>query len=92
MHMHPGHTASVVAIFRDGGVIDRHADFAKAAATGIPAFFVLGELDDVCCESDLNEVSFKDVAVVSGAGHAVVREKVPEVADLVAAFWRKLSL
>lgn len=92
MRTHPGHTASVVAMFRDGGVLDKHAEFADAAGTGIASFFVLGELDDVCSESDLSEVGFKDVATVPGAGHRVVREKAPEVANLVGAFWKELRL
>ncbi|KAK4539356.1 hypothetical protein LTR36_011013 [Oleoguttula mirabilis] len=89
MRKHPGHAASVVAIFRDGGAMDKHAEFAKAAKTGIPSIVVLGELDDICTERDLNDLGFSNVAVVPQAGHGVVREKMPEVAALIEAFWNQ---
>ncbi|KPM44903.1 hypothetical protein AK830_g1658 [Neonectria ditissima] len=86
----PGHVASVVAIFRDGGVMDLHEKFAKAASIGIPSFVVLGELDDLCSQQQLNELGFVDVVVVPQVGHAVVRERAPEVATLVGEFWSRL--
>lgn len=88
---HPGHNASVVAIFRDGGVMDKHAVFKDAVETGIPSLAVLGELDGVCNEDQLREVGFTDVTVVPQAGHGVVRENVPEVAALISKFWNKLG-
>ncbi|KAK5117510.1 hypothetical protein LTR85_008895 [Meristemomyces frigidus] len=88
---HPGHTASVVAIFRDGGAMDRQAEFAEAAGAGIPSIAVLGELDEVCSKHDLTELGFTDVAVVPQVGHGVVRERVPEVAALIGDFWRALA-
>jgi pimeloyl-ACP methyl ester carboxylesterase len=90
MRMHPGHTASVVGVFRDGGVFDKHADFAKAAATGVESVFVLGGLDDLCPPGDLDQAGFHNVHVVPGVGHAVVRERVPEVADLIGGFWKQI--
>jgi pimeloyl-ACP methyl ester carboxylesterase len=87
---HEGHVASVVAIFRDGGALDKHADFAKAANTGIKYLCILGELDDVCSVQDLDHVGMRNVAVVPQVGHAVVRERVPEVARLIKDFWDKL--
>jgi pimeloyl-ACP methyl ester carboxylesterase len=92
MRHHPGHTASVVAIFRDGGVMDKHSQFEKAANTEIPAQVVLGELDDLCNEQQLRELGFQNVAVVPGVGHGVVRERVPEVADLITGFWQRTGL
>ncbi|PYH80082.1 alpha/beta-hydrolase [Aspergillus uvarum CBS 121591] len=86
---HPGHAASVVGIFRDGGVMDMHAVFHEAASTGIPARCVLGELDDLCTVQELRELGFRDVHVVQGVGHGVVRERVPEVAGLIAGFWER---
>ncbi|KAF2689031.1 alpha/beta-hydrolase [Lentithecium fluviatile CBS 122367] len=90
MREHPGHFASVVAAFRNGGVFDNHAEFQKASRAGIPSFAVLGELDDVCTEADLRENGFSNVAVVSQVGHGVVRERVPEVAQLIGGFWGNL--
>ncbi|KAL4998613.1 Alpha/Beta hydrolase protein [Aspergillus recurvatus] len=87
---HPGHQASVVGVFRDGGVLDRHAEFLRAGKDGIPALCVLGETDDVCSAQDLYDVGLENVAVVPQVGHGVVRERVPDVAHHVEAFWRGL--
>ncbi|KAJ5096586.1 valacyclovir hydrolase [Penicillium angulare] len=84
---HEGHVASVVGIFRDGGVMDKHGEFVKAAQTGIPSLCVLGALDDLCSVQNLAEVGMKNVHVVPQVGHGVVRQKVPEVADLIENFW-----
>ncbi|KAK0614832.1 putative hydrolase [Lasiodiplodia hormozganensis] len=91
MREHRGHTASVVAVFRDGGVMDGEAEFVRAAETGIPAVVVLGGLDDLCTEEELKELGFKDVNVVPQVGHGVVRERVPEVAGFIGGFWRRLD-
>ncbi|KAI5460189.1 putative valacyclovir hydrolase [Mariannaea sp. PMI_226] len=91
MKHHPGHRASVVAIFRDGGALEKHGEFAKAARTGIKCRCILGELDDVASVQDLNEVGMQNVAVVPNVGHSVVRDKVPEVAQLIEDFWHGLS-
>ncbi|KAI8658292.1 AB hydrolase-1 domain-containing protein [Fusarium keratoplasticum] len=87
MRKHPGHTASVVAIVRDGGVMDRHAEFTKAAGTGIPALAVLGELDSLCSEQQLSDHGFSNVIVVPQVGHGVVRERAREVGVEVGKFW-----
>jgi pimeloyl-ACP methyl ester carboxylesterase len=89
---HTGHGASVVGIFRDGGVMDNDGLFAKAVKSGVPNLVVLGGEDDVCTEEQLKELGFKDVKVVPDAGHGVVREKVPEVASFIAELWRGLAL
>ncbi|KAB8262108.1 Alpha/Beta hydrolase protein [Aspergillus pseudonomiae] len=91
MKEHPGHAASVVAIFRDGGVFDKHAEFAKAATTGIQSLCVLGELDDLCSVQDLHELGMQNVEVVPQVGHGVVRERVPEVAGFIQQFWNRLQ-
>ncbi|THZ16121.1 alpha/beta-hydrolase [Aureobasidium pullulans] len=85
---HKGHTASVIAIVRDAGVLARPEVYEKAVATGLPIIAVLGETDDVVFEKDLMEVGVGNVYVVEGAGHAVVREKVPEVAAHIERFWK----
>ncbi|CAO2647095.1 Nn.00g080170.m01.CDS01 [Neocucurbitaria sp. VM-36] len=90
MREHPGHTASVVAIFRDGGVMDIDAEFVRAVQTGIPSISVLGELDGVCSEVRLKNVGLANVFVIPQGGHGVVRERVPEVAAFITDFWTKL--
>ncbi|KAF7554092.1 hypothetical protein G7Z17_g3161 [Cylindrodendrum hubeiense] len=91
MKNHEGHAASVVGIFRDGGVMDTDAEFAKAAKTGRKYLCILGELDDLSSVQDLHNVGMQNVAVIPQVGHGVVREKVPEVARLIEDFWNKLS-
>ncbi|KAB8215953.1 Alpha/Beta hydrolase protein [Aspergillus novoparasiticus] len=91
MKEHAGHVASVVGIFRDGGVFDKHAEFAKAATTGIKCRCVLGQLDDLCSVQDLHELGMQDVVVVPQVGHGVVRERVPEVAGFIEEFWNRLQ-
>jgi pimeloyl-ACP methyl ester carboxylesterase len=88
-HNHSGHTASVVAIVRDGGVMDNQKSFGKAVATAVPSIVVLGEKDDLSTEQELRHLGFKNVFVVPGAGHGVVRERVPEVAGFISEFWRQ---
>lgn len=86
---HPGHTASVVAIVRDGGIIDRHEVFRDAARSGRPSLVVLGELDGLCSREQLLGFGFTDVEVVPGVGHSVVRDRAEEVAVFVGRFWRQ---
>ncbi|KAK9319272.1 Alpha/Beta hydrolase protein [Lipomyces orientalis] len=90
MREHAGHMASVVGIVRDGGVLDKHAEFAEAAKKGIKGLCILGELDDLCSVQDLHNVGMRNVAVVPQVGHGVVRERVPEVVQLIEEFWNKL--
>jgi pimeloyl-ACP methyl ester carboxylesterase len=88
---HSGHAASVVGVFRDGGVMGRDEVFAEAAKSGVPNVVVLGETDDVCSKEQLQGLGFKDVHVVDGAGHEVVRTRVPEVAGAIEVLWKTLS-
>ncbi|KAF2030924.1 alpha/beta-hydrolase [Setomelanomma holmii] len=88
MREHEGHTAAVVAVFRDGGVMDQDEVFATVVETSVRNLVVLGELDGVVSEEDLVKLGFKDIKVVKGAGHGVVRENVEEVKGLVEGFWR----
>ncbi|PSN67517.1 alpha/beta-hydrolase [Corynespora cassiicola Philippines] len=87
MREHPGHTASVVAVVRDGGVMDTDANFVRALSTGIPYLVVLGELDGICSSQQLSQLGFKNVTVVPQAGHGVVRDRVPEVTKIIRGFW-----
>lgn len=92
MRAHGGHFASVVAIFRDGGVLDHQAVFASAVETGIRTVAILGEHDAVCSAQNCLDVGMnsKDVIVVPQAGHALVRQRVPEVAQHIENFWKSL--
>lgn len=91
MREHPGHVASVVGVFRDGGVLDRHAVFEEVARKGeVKVFCVLGELDGVCSVASLEAVGMQNVKVVKGVGHGVVRERAGEVAELIGGFWKTL--
>ncbi|KAH9872135.1 hypothetical protein J1614_006397 [Plenodomus biglobosus] len=92
MREHAGHTASVIAIFRDGGVINNDRAFAAAVRTGIPSLAVLGGSDTLCSAAQLHDLGFLDVSVVPCAGHSVVRDRVPEVAKLMSRFWLALGL
>lgn len=90
MRMHPGHLASVVGVFRDGGVFDKHDDFVKASGTGVESVVVLGALDDLCSQAELEKVGFHNVHVVPEVGHGVVRERAAEVAGLIGKFWKSI--
>lgn len=89
MKTHRGHAASVVGVFRDGGVIDNDELFVKAKASGIPSLVVLGAEDGMSTEEEIKRFGF-DVQVVPGAGHAVVRENAVEVAEHISRFWKGL--
>ncbi|OAL50862.1 alpha/beta-hydrolase [Pyrenochaeta sp. DS3sAY3a] len=84
---HPGHLASVVAMFRDGGALDNHLGFIKAAGTGTRALVVLGERDGLSSSIELKELGFTEITVVRHAGHGVVRENILEVAESIQNFW-----
>ncbi|KAH7410094.1 Alpha/Beta hydrolase protein [Phaeosphaeria sp. MPI-PUGE-AT-0046c] len=91
MREHKGHVASVVAIFRDGGVLDNDEVFVEAAKSGVPNLVVLGEEDDICTKEQLEEIGFKDVKVIPTVGHEVVRQKAKEVGEYIADFWKGLD-
>lgn len=91
MREHKGHVASVVAIFRDGGVMDSHDAFSKVAEAGIPYLGVVGELDGVCSADDLQQVGLSNVVVVPQIGHELVRQRVAEVSQAIENFWKTLN-
>jgi pimeloyl-ACP methyl ester carboxylesterase len=90
MKNHEGHAASVIAIFRDAGVLDNSAEFARAAEKGVKFLYILGELDDVCSPQDLSGIGVQDFVIIPQVGHGVVREKVSEVAQSIADFWNQI--
>ncbi|KAJ4007362.1 hypothetical protein NW752_007659 [Fusarium irregulare] len=91
MRKHPGHVASVVGIFRDGGVMDSNSQFAQASKVGVPNLAVLGEKDDLVSKEQLESHGFENVFVVKDVGHGVVRDRADEVAGLVTKFWNGLD-
>jgi hypothetical protein len=90
MQHHTGHTASVIAIVRDGGIMGQEEVFGTAVKTQIPIIAVLGETDDVLFEKDLKAIGLDNVVVVKGVGHGVVRQEVGQVADIIETFWKGL--
>ncbi|KAH7081403.1 Alpha/Beta hydrolase protein [Paraphoma chrysanthemicola] len=92
MKENPGHAAAIVAVFRDGGVLDNGETFKKAVDTGLRNVVVLGEKDGIVSKEQLVKLGFKDgnVHVVKEAGHGVVRERVEEVKEIVEGFWKSL--
>jgi pimeloyl-ACP methyl ester carboxylesterase len=90
MQNHQGHTASVIGIVRDGGVMGQEEVFRAAVENKIPMMAVLGETDDVVFEKDLRGVGVEDVVVVRGVGHGVVRQEVGEVVKHIGKFWKGL--
>ncbi|KAF2223269.1 Alpha/Beta hydrolase protein [Elsinoe ampelina] len=89
---HKGHEGSVVAIFRDGGVSDKHHVFREVARQGTKTVVVLGEEDQVCSKKDVEEIGFKNVKVIDSVGHGVVRQKAEEVAIHIVDFWKTIGL
>ncbi|KAF4126099.1 alpha/beta hydrolase fold [Geosmithia morbida] len=88
---HRGHSASVVAAFRDAGVMDAHDQFDKAAATGVATLAVLGETDVLSSARELGEHGLTNVRVIRGADHGVVRSEVPQVAAHISDFWARYA-
>ncbi|KAH7131700.1 putative valacyclovir hydrolase [Dactylonectria estremocensis] len=87
---HKGHAASVIAIFRDGGVMDKDEEFAKAVKTGKKHLAILGELDDINTVEDFHNIGMQNVVVIPQVAHAVVRDKGVEVAQFIEEFWNNL--
>lgn len=85
---HRGHEASVVGIFRDGGVIGNQELFLRIRGTGVRTLVVLGSEDGITDEEEIRGFGF-DVKVVEGVGHGVPRERPEDVADFIAGFWRE---
>lgn len=88
---HKGHVASVVAMVRDGDIFDGHEAFRMVAKSGRKTLAVLGELDEFCTAQDLETVGWRDVVVVKGANHGLVRDNVSDVAALLQEFWTSLA-
>lgn len=86
---HMGHVASVVAMVRDGNVFDGHDAFRTVAKSGKKTLAVIGELDDFTPAEDLKAVGWRDVVVVEGARHGLVRENVDDVASRLHEFLPK---
>ncbi|MCO5588140.1 hypothetical protein L7F22_042095 [Adiantum nelumboides] len=85
---HKGHKISVLGIVKDGEVMDAESYFSQAQKIAKPpSLVILGEKDDICTREDLEAFGYGNIHVIPNVGHAVVREKVPEVAGLIKALW-----
>jgi len=91
---HAGHAASVVNIFRYGGVWDQHEAYSSLAQSEKKSMFILAEEDGIFevkyMRSELEKLGWKErnVKVVNGAGHGVNRSHPIELAELVREFWK----
>ncbi|KAL3424570.1 valacyclovir hydrolase [Phlyctema vagabunda] len=93
---HPGHVATLVSSLRHGGVYDAHAAFRAVADSDVPTLAFYGERDGVVLatrsQADLRALGWRgEVVVFPGAGHPVVRERVPEMTELLGKFWHDLE-
>ncbi|CAD6441716.1 fbbe2212-fe1f-4c48-aee0-6b30c2723d3e-CDS [Sclerotinia trifoliorum] len=91
---HAGHKASVVSIFRYGNVFDQHESYRKLTNNNLKILVIVGETDSVFpsefVKSELDALGWKkDVKLVDGAGHGIVRTHPEEVAGLIEAFWEE---
>ena len=93
---HAGHAASLVSLFRYGSVWDQHDVYKSLAQSKINTMFVLGENDECfdmkVWQKELGQLGWKekDIKVVNGAGHAVVRSHSIELTKLINDFWRQI--
>ena len=85
---HKGHEASVVGVFRDGGVIGNEELFLRMRGTGVRTLVVLGGEDGITDEEEIRGFGF-EVRVVEGVGHGVPRERPEDVAGFISEFWRE---
>ena len=89
MKVHKGHAASIVAICRDGGIMDGHADFQQLNSLSNPTMAILGDSDPTCTREGLRGVD--DIVVIPQTSHTVVREQVSAVAAAVESLWREID-
>lgn len=84
---HRGHSRSVLSMFRDGGVLDKQDQFRAFAKLPVMNIAVLAELDEVCSESQLEDLGFGHVEIVKNHSHSFVRTAPDEVAHIIHRFW-----
>jgi pimeloyl-ACP methyl ester carboxylesterase len=89
---HPGHAASVVSMFRYGGVFDQHESYRKLVDSELKILVIVGEKDSVfeaeMVKKELGAMGWKkSIKQVDGAGHDVVRSHPQDVAALIRDFW-----
>ncbi|APA09926.1 hypothetical protein SS1G_05818 [Sclerotinia sclerotiorum 1980 UF-70] len=94
---HTDHKASVVSIFRYGNIFNLHESYRKLANSNLKILMILGENDSVFppeyVKRGLSALSWKkDVKLMDGAGHGIVRTHSEEVAGLMRRFGRCVEL
>lgn len=93
---HEGHVASLVSMYRYGGIYDMHETYRAVAKSGLETLVLLGETDGFfekdLMMGELEGLGWKgEVKVVEGVGHGVVAEKTKETEELVVKFWDGLG-
>ncbi|KAH9205453.1 Alpha/Beta hydrolase protein [Leptodontidium sp. 2 PMI_412] len=93
---HDGHVASLVSMYRYGGIYDMHETYRAVAKSGLETLVLLGETDGFfekdLMMGELEGLGWKgEVKVVEGVGHGVVAEKTKETEELVVKFWDGLG-
>ncbi|KAH7311312.1 Alpha/Beta hydrolase protein [Stachybotrys elegans] len=85
---HAGYRHSVLSMVRDGGVYGCQDLFREFARRPVKRVAVIGELDDVCLESQLVDLGFTGIEIVK-ANHGLVRTHAHHVAGIVHRFWQE---
>ncbi|KAK0111198.1 hypothetical protein ONS95_001573 [Cadophora gregata] len=93
---HEGHVASLVSLYRYGGLYDMHETYRLVAESGMDTLVLLGETDAFFEKGymigELQALGWRgEVKVVEGVGHGVVGEKTKESEELIVNFWESLE-
>jgi pimeloyl-ACP methyl ester carboxylesterase len=93
---HKGHVASLVSMFRHGGVYDGHDAYKMLANKGVNVLVILGEKDGVIeagpTEKELLKLGWTgEIKVIEGATHEIIRTHAGDVVGLVKPFWESLA-
>lgn len=92
---HQGHVASLVSMFRYGGVFDQQESYKKLAEGNLDVLVILGGKDKVIeaeyTRQELGKLGWMgDIRVLNDATHEIVRSHAKEVADIVGKFWESV--
>jgi len=95
---HEGHVASLVSMYRYGGIYDMHETYRSLVERGMDTktLVLLGETDGFFEKeymiAELKQLGWMgEVRVVEGVGHNVAGEKTKETREFVEAFWKALA-
>lgn len=93
---HTGHVASLVSVYRYGGIFDSHDTYEILVKSDLETLVLLGENDSTFkveyMKKELKVLEWRgEVKVVYGVGHSVAAEKPEEVEEYMLAFWDGLQ-